>query len=153
MRGQAIAARLAPELADLRKRFGKQPERLQREMTALYRREGTSMFAGLSPMLLQWPLLSVMYLLFRSAGWRRPERAAFQGLVRCAAGHVLAQRDRAVRCGGRGVPSDVHRLVGTRTPPVPYPHSLRAEPPAAPTRAVCAGRRSLPDGPANEVSP
>ena len=67
MRGQAIAARLAPELQKLRKRYGKQPERLQRELTALYKREGTSMFAGLSPMLLQWPLLSVTYLLFRSA--------------------------------------------------------------------------------------
>jgi YidC/Oxa1 family membrane protein insertase len=67
MRGQAIAARLAPELQALRTRYGKQPERLQREMTVLYKREGTSMFAGLTPMLLQWPLLSVMYLLFRSS--------------------------------------------------------------------------------------
>jgi YidC/Oxa1 family membrane protein insertase len=67
LRGQAAAARLAPQLQDLRKRYAKQPERLQREMTALYKREGTSMFAGLTPILLQWPLLSVMYLLFRSA--------------------------------------------------------------------------------------
>jgi YidC/Oxa1 family membrane protein insertase len=66
LRGQAGAARLAPQLQDLRKRYAKQPERLQREMTALYKREGTSMFAGLAPLLLQWPLLSVMYLLFRS---------------------------------------------------------------------------------------
>jgi YidC/Oxa1 family membrane protein insertase len=67
LRGQAAQARLAPQLQDLRKRYAKQPERLQREMTALYKREGTSMFAGLTPLLLQWPLLSVMYLLFRSA--------------------------------------------------------------------------------------
>jgi YidC/Oxa1 family membrane protein insertase len=67
MRGQAIAVRLAPELAALRSRYGKQPERLQREMTALYKREGMSMFASLTPLLLQWPLLSVMYLLFRSS--------------------------------------------------------------------------------------
>jgi len=67
LRGQAAAAHLAPQLQDLRKRYAKQPERLQREMTALYKREGTSMFAGLTPFLLQWPLLSVMYLLFRSA--------------------------------------------------------------------------------------
>jgi YidC/Oxa1 family membrane protein insertase len=66
LRGQAAAARLAPQLQDLRKRYAKQPERLQREMTALYKREGTSMFAGLTPFLLQWPLLSVIYLLFRS---------------------------------------------------------------------------------------
>ena len=66
LRGQATQARLAPQLQDLRKRHAKQPERLQREMTALCKREGTSMFAGLTPLLLQWPLLSVMYVLFRS---------------------------------------------------------------------------------------
>jgi YidC/Oxa1 family membrane protein insertase len=66
LRGQAAQARLAPQLQALRKRYAKQPERLQREMTALYKREGTSLFAGLTPFLLQWPLLSVMYLLFRS---------------------------------------------------------------------------------------
>ena len=67
LRGQAAAARLAPQLQALRKRYAKQPERLQREMAALYKREGTSMFAGLTPLLLQWPLVSVVYLLFRSA--------------------------------------------------------------------------------------
>jgi YidC/Oxa1 family membrane protein insertase len=66
LRGQAAAARLAPELLALRQRHAKQPERLQREMSALYKREGTSMFAGFTPFLLQWPFLSVMYLLFRS---------------------------------------------------------------------------------------
>jgi YidC/Oxa1 family membrane protein insertase len=67
LRGQAAAARLAPQLQALRQRYAKQPERLQREMAALYKREGTSMFASITPFLLQWPLLSVMYLLFRSA--------------------------------------------------------------------------------------
>jgi YidC/Oxa1 family membrane protein insertase len=66
LRGQAAQARLAPQLMALRQRYGKQPERLQREMAALYKREGTSMFAGFAPLLLQWPFLSVMYLLFRS---------------------------------------------------------------------------------------
>jgi YidC/Oxa1 family membrane protein insertase len=66
LRGQAVQARLAPQLQALRQRYGKQPERLQREMAALYQREGTSMFAGFAPLLLQWPFLSVMYLLFRS---------------------------------------------------------------------------------------
>jgi YidC/Oxa1 family membrane protein insertase len=67
LRGQAAQARLAPQLQALRKKHANQPERLQREMTALYKREGTSMFAGLTPLLLQWPLLSVVYVLFRSA--------------------------------------------------------------------------------------
>src|SRR4249920_483871 len=66
LRGQAAQARLAPQLVALRQRHGKQPERLQREMAALYKQEGTSIFAGFGPLLLQWPFLSVMYLLFRS---------------------------------------------------------------------------------------
>jgi YidC/Oxa1 family membrane protein insertase len=66
LRGQAVQARLAPQLQALRQRYAKQPERLQSEMSALYKREGTSMFAGFAPLLLQWPFLSVLYLLFRS---------------------------------------------------------------------------------------
>ena len=66
LRGQVIQARLAPQLQALRQRYARQPERLQREMSALYKREGTSLFAGFTPLLLQWPFLSVMYLLFRS---------------------------------------------------------------------------------------
>jgi YidC/Oxa1 family membrane protein insertase len=66
LRGQAAQARLAPELQRLRQRYAKQPDRLQRELTALYQREGTSMFAGFAPLLAQWPVFSVLYLLFRS---------------------------------------------------------------------------------------
>jgi YidC/Oxa1 family membrane protein insertase len=67
LRGQAVTARLAPQVQALRTRHARQPERLQRELTALYKREGTSPFAGFLPLLAQWPFLSVMYLLFRSA--------------------------------------------------------------------------------------
>jgi len=66
LRAQAAAARLAPQLLALRQRYARQPERLQSEMSALYRQEGTSMFASIKPLLFQWPFLSVMYLLFRS---------------------------------------------------------------------------------------
>ena len=66
LRGQAVQARLAPQLAALRQRYGQKPERLQREMAALYQREGAGLFTGIAPLLLQWPFLSVMYLLFRS---------------------------------------------------------------------------------------
>ena len=66
MRGQAAQARLAPELRQLRQRYARQPAKLQAEMTALYRREGTGVLSGCLPVLLQAPFLSVMYLLFRS---------------------------------------------------------------------------------------
>ncbi len=67
LRGQAATARLAPQVQALRKRHAGRPERLQRELTALYQREGASPLGGVLPLLLQWPFLSVMYLLFRSA--------------------------------------------------------------------------------------
>jgi YidC/Oxa1 family membrane protein insertase len=66
IRGQAAQARLAPQVMELRKRHARQPERLQRELSELYRREGTGMFAGYLPMLLQLPFFSIMYRLFES---------------------------------------------------------------------------------------
>jgi YidC/Oxa1 family membrane protein insertase len=67
LRGQLAQSRLAPQLQALRQRHRRDPDRLTREVRALYRANGTSMFAGYLPLLLQWPLLSVVYLLFRSA--------------------------------------------------------------------------------------
>jgi YidC/Oxa1 family membrane protein insertase len=67
LRGQTAMARLTPQVQALRTRYGRQPERFQRELTALYRREGTGPFAAILPLLVQWPFLSVTYLLFRSA--------------------------------------------------------------------------------------
>jgi YidC/Oxa1 family membrane protein insertase len=67
LRGQAAMARLAPQVQALRARFGRQPERFSSELTALYKREGASPLASFWPLLAQWPVLSVMYLLFRSA--------------------------------------------------------------------------------------
>lgn len=66
MRGMAAQARVAPQAQALRKRHAGQPDRLQRELAALYAAEGTSMFAGCLPLLLQWPMFSVLSLLFRS---------------------------------------------------------------------------------------
>ncbi len=66
IRGQASQARLLPQVQALQKRHAGQPDRLQRELAALYQREGTGMFAGCLPLLLQLPFLIVMYQLVRS---------------------------------------------------------------------------------------
>ncbi len=66
MRGMAAQARVAPQAQALRKRHAGHPDLLQRELAALYAAEGTSMFAGCLPLLLQWPMFSVLSLLFRS---------------------------------------------------------------------------------------
>lgn len=67
LRGQLAQGRLAPQIQALRQQHRRDPERLNHEVRALYRANGTSMFAGYLPLLLQWPFLTVMYLLFRSA--------------------------------------------------------------------------------------
>jgi YidC/Oxa1 family membrane protein insertase len=66
LRGQAAMARLAPQVQALRTRYRRQPERFSHELAALYKREGTGPLSGILPVLVQWPFLSVMYLLFRS---------------------------------------------------------------------------------------
>ena len=57
---------LAPRLADLRKRHGRDPVRLRRESADLYRSHGISPFAGILPSLVQLPVFAVMYRLFVS---------------------------------------------------------------------------------------
>jgi YidC/Oxa1 family membrane protein insertase len=82
IRGQAAQARLAPQVTALRKRHARQPERLQRELSELYRREGTGMFAGYLPLLLQLPFFSLMYRLFRSGSiGGRPNTLLSHGLL------------------------------------------------------------------------
>jgi YidC/Oxa1 family membrane protein insertase len=65
LRGQAKQARLAPQVAELRRRHARHPDRLQRELAELYQREG-GLLAGCLPLLLQLPFFTVMYRLFRS---------------------------------------------------------------------------------------
>ncbi len=66
MRGMDAQARMALQVQALQKQYAGQPDRLRHELAALYRAEGTSMSAGCLPTLAQWPVLSVLYLLFRS---------------------------------------------------------------------------------------
>ncbi|WP_448005945.1 YidC/Oxa1 family membrane protein insertase [Agromyces bauzanensis] len=63
-RAERTRARLAPRLAELRRRHGTDPERLQRETMALYTSQGASPFAGCLPMLVQAPVVGVIYALF-----------------------------------------------------------------------------------------
>ncbi|UBU13603.1 YidC/Oxa1 family membrane protein insertase [Nonomuraea gerenzanensis] len=60
-RTMKIRERLAPKLRELQKRHQRNPERLSKELNALYAREGTSPFAGFLPMLAQLPFMWLMY--------------------------------------------------------------------------------------------
>lgn len=57
-------ARLAPRVARLRVRYGKDRDRLQREMMQLYQDEKTSPLAGCAPTLAQMPIVGLIYTLF-----------------------------------------------------------------------------------------
>jgi YidC/Oxa1 family membrane protein insertase len=64
VRAEATRRRLAPRLADLRRRFATKPELLQRKMLELYTSEKASPLAGILPTLAQAPVLSLVYGLF-----------------------------------------------------------------------------------------
>lgn len=65
-RGERARNRLLPQVQELQRRHAKDPQRLQRELAALQRAEGTSLYAGCLPLLLQLPFFTVMYRLFLS---------------------------------------------------------------------------------------
>jgi YidC/Oxa1 family membrane protein insertase len=65
-RGERARVRLAPRVQELYRRHSGQPERLRRELSELYAAEGTGMFTGCLPALLQLPFFWVVYRLFLS---------------------------------------------------------------------------------------
>ena len=63
-RGQRAMSEFGVKAQELRTRYASQPDRLQRELTELYRQESSGLLAGCLPVLLQLPFFSVMYRLF-----------------------------------------------------------------------------------------
>ncbi|MFF5971761.1 YidC/Oxa1 family membrane protein insertase [Streptomyces sp. NPDC012769] len=65
-RGQKARVRLAPQLAELRTKHAKNPERLRKAVMELHAAEKVSPFAGCLPSLLQAPAFFLMFHLFSS---------------------------------------------------------------------------------------
>ncbi|MFI6741430.1 YidC/Oxa1 family membrane protein insertase [Nonomuraea sp. NPDC050451] len=84
-RSMKIRQRLAPKLRELQKRHARNPERLAKETSALFAKEGTSPFAGFLPMLAQLPF---MWLMFRVA--THPTALAGQTLFGAPLGQQVA---------------------------------------------------------------
>lgn len=63
-KAEQVRSRLAPRLRALNERHRKNPERLQRETMQLYADENTSPFAGCLPVLIQAPIVGVLYSVF-----------------------------------------------------------------------------------------
>lgn len=65
-RGQKARAALQPRIAELRRKHGRDPERLQRAVMELHAREKVSPLSGCLPGLLQLPVFFLLYHLFSS---------------------------------------------------------------------------------------
>jgi YidC/Oxa1 family membrane protein insertase len=61
MRASIRMQGLQPEMQRIQERYKEDPQRLQREMIALYKREGVNPFSGCWPMLLPWPVLLALF--------------------------------------------------------------------------------------------
>ena len=64
VRGERVRARLAPRLAELRQRHGTDLVRLSQETQSLYRSEQISPWVGVLPLLVQLPMVFVLYRVF-----------------------------------------------------------------------------------------
>lgn len=64
MRADAVRRRIAPQVAELQRRYRADPQLLQHKMLELYAAEKASPVAGCLPLLAQAPVLSIVYGLF-----------------------------------------------------------------------------------------
>lgn len=64
VRAEYSRRRLAPHLAELQRKHGKDREVLTRKTMELYQREKVSPFAGMLPLLAQLPVISLVYAVF-----------------------------------------------------------------------------------------
>lgn len=66
-RGQKARAKLSPQIAALRKKHAKNPEKFQKALMELHRKEQVSPLAGCLPGLFQLPAFFLLYHLFSSS--------------------------------------------------------------------------------------
>src|SRR5947208_14580310 len=62
--------KLAPQVAELRKKYKKEPQKLNAEMMKLYQEHGVNPLGGLigcAPLVVQLPVLTALYYVFRGA--------------------------------------------------------------------------------------
>ena len=69
--------KIAPDIKIIQEKYKEDPQRLQKEMLALYKKAGANPFSGCIPMLLQWPILMALFIVFRSTVELRGESFIF----------------------------------------------------------------------------
>jgi len=100
VRAEGARRRLAPALAELRRRWKGDPQRLQQKTMEFYRDAGVSPVAGIGSVLLQAPIVSLVYALFiaQQIGGE-PNSLLAESLLGVALGRPLGL---AVLTGGGG---------------------------------------------------
>ena len=68
-RGARAQLALQPEIAALRRRYAKRPEQLQAALRELYRTRGVSPLPGCLPLILQLPVMWVVYRVVRASAF------------------------------------------------------------------------------------
>ncbi|MGD1823289.1 MAG: membrane protein insertase YidC [Pleomorphochaeta sp.] len=61
MQSSAKMSSLSPQMEELKKKYENNPEKLNKEMSELYRKEGVNPISGCLPMLIQFPILIAFY--------------------------------------------------------------------------------------------
>ncbi|MET0915595.1 MAG: membrane protein insertase YidC, partial [Jiangellaceae bacterium] len=64
VRAEQSRTRLGPKVREIQRKYNNDPERMRRELAALYSREQTTPLAGCLPALAQAPVFTVLYGLF-----------------------------------------------------------------------------------------
>lgn len=66
MRAQIKNMAAAPKMQELKEKYGNDRERMNKEMVKLYKETGFNPMAGCLPLLLPWPMLIALFLVFRN---------------------------------------------------------------------------------------
>lgn len=67
MRASIRMQALQPEMQRLQEKYKEDPQRMQKEVMGLYKREGVNPFSGCWPMLLPWPVLLALFFVLSNS--------------------------------------------------------------------------------------
>ena len=80
-KGMRKMGSLSAKQAELQKKYGNDKEKLNRKLSELYKKEGVSPLSGCVPMLIQWPILIIMFGAMREMTNTQTVNQVFQYLI------------------------------------------------------------------------
>ena len=126
-RSMAEQRKLAPEVAELRKKYKKDPQKLNAEMMKLYQEHGVnplSSLVGCLPLVVQIPVLTALYYVFRGANVGSPHFLFIPNL--------MAYPSHVPFLAGLPIPSPVYLVFPLLAAATTFVQSKMLQQPAAP---------------------